>query len=151
MNEETGPVAFKEATTIRPSGSHEYKVNIHEDWSYGQAAHGGSLISLVWKTVWTHFQTTLAKYNQPDTISLHVEFLRLAVIGDATISIKDVRLGKGSSTVHASLTQGGKERVAAYAMYVVAFPPPYRTSDIAETSQEHQLLYIEGYLDDYRS
>lgn len=84
------------------------------------AAHGGFLTSLLWKSIFTHFQTTLAKSNQPDIVSLHVEFLRLAGLGDATVSITDTRLGKRSSTVHAVLSQDGKERVAAYATYAIS-------------------------------
>jgi len=36
-------------------------------------------------------------------------------LGEAVIQIKDVRLGKGSCTVHVALVQGGKERVVGYA------------------------------------
>ena len=77
-------------------------------------AHGGFSTSLLWHAVLKHFETTLAKYSQPDSISLHVEFLRPATLGEVSISVKDAKLGRGTSTVHARLVQGGKERVAGY-------------------------------------
>lgn len=76
------------------------------------------MASLLWKAVATHHSTTLAKYNQPDTISFHVEFLLPVTLGDVTISIQDVRLGKVSSTVNVTMTQGGKQRMGAYFTYV---------------------------------
>ena len=78
------------------------------------AANGGFLVCLLWKTIATHFQTTLAEYNQPDTVSIHVEFLRPVNVGDVVVTISDTRVGRSSSTVHASMNQGGKDRVAAY-------------------------------------
>ena len=42
-------------------------------------------------------------------------------VGDVTISIHDVRLGKVSSTVNVTLTQGGKQRVGAYFTYVTSY------------------------------
>lgn len=107
-------VLFEDAARIEQNGSHEYKANVHADYSYGPAAHGGFLVALVWRSIAMHFKTTLANYNLPDTIACHVEFLRPVALGEVSINIKDVRLGKASSTVHATLTQKGTERVVVY-------------------------------------
>ncbi|OQO09048.1 hypothetical protein B0A48_05939 [Cryoendolithus antarcticus] len=78
-----------EAAQLKAVGSHEYSVHVHKDYSAQQ---------------------------QPDTVALHFEYLRPGVAGDAVIRIEDVRLGKASSAVQAILTQGGKEKVRAFAM-----------------------------------
>jgi acyl-coenzyme A thioesterase PaaI-like protein len=109
------PTTFEDASRVEPLGSHEYRVNIHPDFAWGSVAHGGYLFSLLWRSITEHNRTTLRKYDQPETVAMHVELLRPVPSGDAVIQIKDVRLGKGSSTVHVALWQGGKERVVGYA------------------------------------
>jgi acyl-coenzyme A thioesterase PaaI-like protein len=56
-------------------------------------AHGGQMITLMWEAVGIHFRTTLWKYQQPDTLSCHVEFLRTAMAGEAKVVVEDVSLG----------------------------------------------------------
>ncbi|KAK6438805.1 hypothetical protein LTR95_004987 [Oleoguttula sp. CCFEE 5521] len=111
-------LTFTEAAQVKAVGSHEYSVHVHEDYSAAAAAHGGNLNALIWRAISLHFQTTLVKQQQPDTVALHFEYLRPGLAGDATIKIEDVRLGKASSTVQAVLSQGGKEKVRAFAMNV---------------------------------
>lgn len=109
------PTNFEQASQIQSLSSHNYQVDIHADFSWGTVAHGGYLFSLLWKVIAEHFRSSLASYDQPDTIAMHVELLRPAPLGKAEVKVKDVRLGKGSSSVHVSLEQGGKERVVGYA------------------------------------
>lgn len=111
-------MSYVKASKVEQVSSHEYKFNVHPEYSYGPAAHGGFLIAVLWKTVEKHFATTLAKYKQPDTVSFHIEFLRPTAVGSGTIKIKDSRLGKGSSTVQATLIQRGQETVSAFVVYV---------------------------------
>jgi acyl-coenzyme A thioesterase PaaI-like protein len=111
------PTTFADAAHIVPVSSHEYKATIHPDYSFGPVAHGGFMVALVSRVIAEHFRTTLAKYAQPDTVSLHLEFVRPGTIGEARLHVKDVRLGKDSSVVHVSLVQGSKEKVVGYAMY----------------------------------
>ena len=63
------------------------------------------MTSSVLAAVKLHFETTLSTYNQPHTITLHVEFLRRTSVGPATITIQNVKLGRRTSTVHIVLTQ----------------------------------------------
>jgi acyl-coenzyme A thioesterase PaaI-like protein len=109
------PTTFLEASHIQPLGTHEYGVSVHPDFAWGSVAHGGYLFSLLWKVIAEHYRTTLGSYDQPDTVAMHVELLRPTALGEAVVQVKDVRLGKGSSTVHVALVQGGKERVVGYA------------------------------------
>jgi acyl-coenzyme A thioesterase PaaI-like protein len=62
----------------------------------------------------THFNTTLAAQKQPHTITLHAEFLRRTHAGQATFTVKDVKLGRQTSTVHITLSQDGRDEVVAY-------------------------------------
>lgn len=109
------PTNFEDASGIRSLGTHEYGIKIHANFAWGSVAHGGYLFSLLWKVIAEHYRTTLKSYAQPDTVAMHIEFLRPASLGEAAVQVKDVRLGKGSSTVHVALVQGGKERVVGYA------------------------------------
>jgi acyl-coenzyme A thioesterase PaaI-like protein len=71
------------------------------------------LLSIL-EVVKTHFNTTLAKQNQPHTIALHVEFLRRTQAGPATYKVDDVKLGRQTSIVHVTMEQDGRQEVVAY-------------------------------------
>jgi hypothetical protein len=62
----------------------------------------------------THFNTTLVKQNQPHTLTIHLEFPRRTEIGPATFTVKDVKLGRQTSTIHVTLSQDGRDEVLAY-------------------------------------
>jgi hypothetical protein len=111
---ETRRPSHAEAANIKQISSHKYTCNIHPDFCYVKAAHGGSVVSILWRVLAEHYRTTLARQNQPDTVNLHVEFLRGATIGEAEVVVEDVRLGNSSSTVMVKGLQGGKERVVGY-------------------------------------
>lgn len=66
------------------------------------------------RVVSLHFATTLARQNQPHTITLHLDFLRRTQIGAATFKVKDVKLGRQTSVVHVTLSQDGREEVVGY-------------------------------------
>jgi hypothetical protein len=62
-------------------------------------AHGGQMIALIWEALGIHFRTTLQKYQQLDTLSCHVEFLRTAMAGEAKVVVEDVGLDAAMSEV----------------------------------------------------
>lgn len=66
------------------------------------------------RVVSLHFATTLAKQNQPHTVTLHLDFLRRTQIGPATFVVKDVKLGRQTSVVHVTLLQDDREEVVGY-------------------------------------
>jgi len=115
-NPETGAqsVAFETAAIITTVDSHTYNGNVHPDHSYGTGAHGGYLNALILKTTSLHFSTTLAHTCQPVTIALHVEYLRPATFGEVALKVRDSKLGRTSSTVHVSVSQGDKDKAVAY-------------------------------------
>lgn len=61
-----------------------------------------------------HFSTTLSKQNQPHTLALHLDFLRRTQTGQATFTVRDVKLGRQTSVVHVTLRQDGREEVVGY-------------------------------------
>lgn len=66
------------------------------------------------KVAVAHFNGTLAKQNQPHTMTLHLEFVRRTEVGPALFTVKDVKLGRMTSTIHITLSQDGREEVLGY-------------------------------------
>lgn len=61
-----------------------------------------------------HFETTLAKQDQPHLMTVHYSFLNRTEIGPALFEVEDVKLGRQTSVVHVTLSQGGRKEVVAY-------------------------------------
>ena len=62
-----------------------------------------------------HFTTTLKSLNQPDCTTLYLMFIRRTSAGSATLTVKDVKLGRNTSTIHVSLSQDcDREEVIGY-------------------------------------
>ncbi|KAL8941527.1 MAG: hypothetical protein Q9211_001791 [Gyalolechia sp. 1 TL-2023] len=97
--------SFAEATAIRALDSHTYLARFPEDWSIGSVPHGGFVTSCFLSATALHFSTTHAARHQTHTITLHLTFLRRTSVGAARFTIRDVKLGRRTSTVHVSLTQ----------------------------------------------
>lgn len=76
--------------------------------------HGGYITSCFLQVAKTHFSKTLSAQNQPHTITLHLEFVRRTEVGPATFKVRDVKVGRLTSTVHISLFQNGREEVIGY-------------------------------------
>jgi len=70
--------------------------------------------SIFLQVVKRHFETTLAKQNQPHTLALGLNFLRRTEVGEATFDVKEVKLGRQTSVVHVTLSQNGREEVVGY-------------------------------------
>ncbi|KAI1655136.1 thioesterase-like superfamily-domain-containing protein [Daldinia decipiens] len=105
---------FSEATAVRALDSHTYSANFDSEWCVGSVPHGGVVTSIFLRVAAIHFRTTLAAQNQPHTVSQHVEFLRRTQEGSATLVVRDVKLGRQTSTIHVALSQEGREEVVGY-------------------------------------
>lgn len=156
-----GRVSLKAAMTTVPLSSQTYLANLPSDHCLGSAVHGGLLASTVLDAVRQHFHTTLQRYEQPHTFSLHLVFLRPAVAGQAILEIRDTKPGKGTSTIHISLSQNGKECVVGYALNMnlqfakgLSYPthytlnPPPPPADIAKLTNNtdpHWVSYTYPY------
>ncbi|KAI1097438.1 thioesterase-like superfamily-domain-containing protein [Jackrogersella minutella] len=105
---------FSEATAVKAIDSHTYAADFDTQWCVGSVPHGGVVTAVFLRVAATHFGTVLAAQNQPHTISLHLEFLRRTQEGPATLVVRDVKLGRQTSTIHVALSQDGREEVVGY-------------------------------------
>ncbi|KAK8037968.1 hypothetical protein PG994_014735 [Apiospora phragmitis] len=101
----TPPPTFAAATAVQQVGTHTYRAAFDEAWSVGSVPHGGVVTSVLLRCAALHFGTTLAARNQPHAITLHAEFLRRTQAGPATLRVRDVKLGRQTSTVQVTLSQ----------------------------------------------
>lgn len=107
---------------LKQQGFHLYHASFHRDWAVrpghllrGQfntamsltfiGVHGGILAAILEVADKEHFTTTLSAQNRPDLLSMHLEFLRTCFHDSFIITITDVKLGRGTSTIQMYLTQ----------------------------------------------
>ncbi|KAL8674678.1 MAG: hypothetical protein Q9168_000910 [Polycauliona sp. 1 TL-2023] len=108
--------SFADATAVKAIDSHTYRGKFLDEWTIGNVPHGGLVTSCFLSAVALHFSTTHAARSQPHTITLHLSFLRRTSVGPATFTIRDVKLGRRTSTVQMALTQDNEiePRVVGY-------------------------------------
>ncbi|KAF2757259.1 hypothetical protein EJ05DRAFT_511975 [Pseudovirgaria hyperparasitica] len=106
--------SFADATAIVSKGTHQYEGHFHEDWCIGSVPHGGYVTSAIQRVARLHFSTTLSAQNQPDLLSLHLEFVRRTSIGPVSFTVTDIKLGRATSLVQISLTQHAREEVLGF-------------------------------------
>ena len=58
-----------------------------------------------------HFQTTLKRQNQPHCMILHLDFVQRTSTGPAFVTIKDIKLGRQTSTIQVTLTQANRDEI----------------------------------------
>ncbi|KAF2433328.1 hypothetical protein EJ08DRAFT_686384 [Tothia fuscella] len=149
-------VSFKDATAVKAVDSHTYEIELQGDWAIGTVPHGGYVTSCFLRVAHTHFSTTLFKQNQPDAMTLHLEFPRRTEVGTATFIVKDVKLGRQLSMIHISLVQHGREAVIGYFNHTnlaaetgVSFPTQWQLNpepypvDLAKLARGEDSLWAE--------
>ncbi|KAK8066537.1 hypothetical protein PG997_013284 [Apiospora hydei] len=99
------PPTFAAASAVQQVSTHTYRATFDASWSVGSVPHGGIVTSVLLRCADLHFGTTLAAQHQPHAITLHAEFLRRTQAGPATLRVRDVKLGRQTSTVHVTLSQ----------------------------------------------
>ncbi len=75
--------------------------------------HGGYVTAVFLQVASTHFSTTLSSQSQPNTIGLHLDFLRRTQSGPALFTVSDIKLGRQTSIVRITLSQDGREEAIA--------------------------------------
>lgn len=77
------------------------------DHPFVVAVHGGIVTAILQLAAKTHFSTTLSAQNQPDILSMHIDFLRTCTHHPftITITINDLKVGWRTSTIQLHLTQ----------------------------------------------
>ncbi|KAL8709109.1 MAG: hypothetical protein Q9220_006130 [cf. Caloplaca sp. 1 TL-2023] len=101
--------SFANATAVKAVDSHTYTANFSEDWCIGNVPHGGLVTSCFLSATALHFSTTHAALNQPQTITLHLTFVRRTSVGPALFTFRDVKLGRRTSTIHVALSQSSND------------------------------------------
>ncbi|KAI1083664.1 thioesterase family protein [Whalleya microplaca] len=88
------------------------------DWTLGSTLFGGSTAAIIHLTAATHVVTEpeLAARNQPDILSLHLEFLRSCERCQSTILVTPLKIGANTSTIQLQLSQNSQIKVIALAI-----------------------------------
>lgn len=161
-------VTFAEATAVKAVGSHSYEGNFPSDWCIGKGMspppvyileanpspvpHGGVVCANFLAVAKLHFETTLAAQNQPHTIAFHVDFLRRTQSGPCFFTVTDTKLGRQTSIIHISMSQGREEVVGyitrsnlitesglsldtGFALHPT--PPPVELAKLLDDNDEH--------------
>ncbi|KAF2663124.1 hypothetical protein BT63DRAFT_130312 [Microthyrium microscopicum] len=114
MTDSSAPLSWADATAIKQLDSHTYEANLQHDWSIGNVPHGGYTTSTILCVAKKHFTLTHLKQNQPHPLTTHVEFPRRTSTGPAIFIVRDVKLGRQTSTLHITLRQNDQDIVLAY-------------------------------------
>lgn len=94
--------------------SHTYESYFFDDWCIGDVPHGGVVTGNFLAVAKLHFETTLKDQDQPHTLACHFDFLRRTSEGPCTFVVSDTKLGRQTSVIHVTLSQGGRTEVVGY-------------------------------------
>ncbi|KID84884.1 thioesterase family protein [Metarhizium guizhouense ARSEF 977] len=108
---------FQKRINIKQISPNTYNVSYHPDWRVGITLFGGCVAAQIHHALATHVvqDPTIKSLNQPDIMTLHIEFPRPCELQDSTISINPLKTGKLACTLQAHVHQGGKLKVVALA------------------------------------
>jgi acyl-coenzyme A thioesterase PaaI-like protein len=89
-----------EATSL---DSHVYAVHLQGCFAIGTVPNGGYASSTLLQAAHLH----LAPRKQPDTVTVHFEFVNPTEVGPGVVVVEEVKLGRTLSVLHVSLYQRG--------------------------------------------
>lgn len=95
---------FSDATQVHQVAPGSYDVDIDGTWSVGEVPNGGYLLALILKAA-------LAESPHPHPVSTSAHYLAPPTAGRARVDVELLRKGRTTSTMRASLVQGGEARV----------------------------------------
>ncbi|KAH8881204.1 hypothetical protein GQ53DRAFT_702670 [Thozetella sp. PMI_491] len=107
-------MSFQSVTAATAVGPNTYAVNLSDDWCIGSVPNGGYVASVLLSVARVHASGTLSRLDQPNTMSMQLQYLRRTLAGPATVTVADVKLGGSVSVLHAVLSQDGRDRVQGY-------------------------------------
>jgi len=90
---------YDEAIAVSPAGPGEYAADLQAGWVVGGGVNGGYVLSVIGNAI----KAQLDGHPDPYTISGY--YLSATTPGPATIRIEELRRGRGTSTVRATLGQ----------------------------------------------
>lgn len=96
-------IPLAKAMEATPLDSHTYAVNLGQSFCIGTVPNGGYASATLLQAAHLH----LSPRKQPDTVSVHFEFLNPTEVGPAIVVVEDVKLGRTLSVLHLTLYQRG--------------------------------------------
>ncbi|KAI1763225.1 thioesterase family protein [Hypoxylon sp. FL1150] len=108
---------LRQQIALRQIAPSTYTADWHIDWTLGSTLFGGSIAAIIHHVAATHIVTepTLAARDQPDILSMHVEFLRSCERCQSTIIVSPLKIGATASTIQLQLSQNGQLKAIALA------------------------------------
>jgi len=103
-------LTWRESLNIQQKSDTEFVAEFPADFCYGTRAHGGHLTSLMEKAARLKFQKA-GREMLKDVMDIKAQWLRMTTVGEATIQIEDLMVGKNSATVAVRLLQRNKVNV----------------------------------------
>jgi acyl-CoA thioesterase len=100
---------FDRAIALVPLGEHRYAGEVEDGWGAPPGPNGGYLAAIVVNAM----QADLAPDGERQLRSLSAHYLRPARPGPVEVEIGTVRAGRRFSTLHATVSQNGKEIITA--------------------------------------
>lgn len=108
---------YDDAIALLPAGERRYSADLTAGWMVGGGINGGYLLSVVGNAI----RADLAEAGHPDPFTISGYYLSPSRPGPATVEVEQIRVGKGTSTVSATLwqEQDGRQvrRLTALATY----------------------------------
>jgi hypothetical protein len=110
---------FDRAIAVAPDGDGRYAATLDAGWVVGGGLNGGYLLAVLGNAVATH----LAERGHPDPYTVSAYYLSASRPGPATVRVEPLRLGRGTSTVRATLSQADEgtgepvDRISVLATY----------------------------------
>lgn len=89
---------FNDATSVRKLEAGRYDAVIDGTWSVGEVPNGGYLLALVMRAM-------LTESSQPHPIATSAHYLDRPRAGAALITVRTLRVGRTTATLHATLEQ----------------------------------------------
>jgi acyl-CoA thioesterase len=104
---------FDRATAVEPLADDRYAAEVQDGWGAPPGPNGGYLAAIVARAMQAH----IAPLGERQLRTLSAHYLRPARPGEVEVEVATVRVGQRFSTVRATVTQGGKEIIAALAAF----------------------------------
>jgi acyl-CoA thioesterase len=100
---------FDDDTTVRPSGSGRWSVELTDRWNIGPNPNGGYVLAVLASVLFD-------AADKPDPLSLTAHYLRPASPGPGVVEVEVFRTGRRHTHLHARLVQD-TERVRVIAVF----------------------------------
>jgi hypothetical protein len=92
---------YDAAIAVSRAAPGEYAADLDAGWVVGGGLNGGYLLGVIGNAI----RTELGEAGHPDPYTISAYYLSAARPGPATVTVKVVRAGRGTSTVSATLSQ----------------------------------------------